>query len=126
MKSTWRTVYFFVLLLAIVIIPTGGLLTKHSMIKRSLGISRYMNSDFDSISQTEEMRNNSNNSTPDDGHGEHGEERYKIAEINFERVSGPLIITSWLLLICVVKLGKYMYYSCTDDFWLAMFAHFLN
>lgn len=43
--------------------------------------------------------------------GEEGELRYSVAKFDFAHVAGPLIVTGWILLASIAKIGEY---ACVD------------
>ena len=54
-------------------------------------------------------RHNNSTSGQDDEHGGHFRTiRYQVAKIDFNRVAGPLVVTAWILLASIAKIGKHI------------------
>ena len=45
--------------------------------------------------------------------GGEGELRYSVAKFDFAHVAGPLIVTGWILLASIAKIGEY---ACVDQY----------
>ena len=43
----------------------------------------------------------------DHGEGEHTGLRYRVAKFDFAHVAGPLVVTGWILLASIAKIGEF-------------------
>ncbi|KAI0211942.1 hypothetical protein LSAT2_003189, partial [Lamellibrachia satsuma] len=59
-----------------------------------------------STSVTSPPSDSSGNDTAGHAHEEHEVHRYHVAMVDFARIAGPFVVTGWILLASIAKIGK--------------------